>query len=77
MKLILFGAIAEQLQQETIHVPVQCGSLPELKTWLEQQYPQLQGQAYAFAVNKRIVPELEYTLSAHDEIALLPPFSGG
>lgn len=43
---------------------------------LEKEYPQLVGMSYIVVRNKQIV-STEFIMNTGDEIALLPPFSGG
>lgn len=47
-----------------------------LKQALIEQYPKLKTQHYNMAVNKKIIQE-PINLKDGDEVALLPPFSGG
>jgi molybdopterin converting factor small subunit len=47
-----------------------------LRALLLEKYPQLEGVEFVFAVNRQIVHQNTW-LGQNDEIALLPPFSGG
>lgn len=51
------------------------GSLHDLRSLLLEKYPKLEDAHFVFSVNKKICAE--YTLSDRDEVALMPPFSGG
>lgn len=68
--------------QETTSSAEHCLTLVEgtsvsgLLDELSEQYPALAGQSFKVAVNRQLAP-LERCLVAGDEIALLPPFSGG
>lgn len=48
----------------------------ELKKSLQQQYPALEKLTFSIAVNKKMIQQ-NTTLQPEDEVALLPPFSGG
>ncbi len=52
------------------------GTIDELKQILHQMYPRITALNYSIAVNKIIVNNNQ-ALNDTDEIALLPPFSGG
>ena len=52
------------------------GNLDLLTLELEGEYPKLKDLNYKFAVNQTLVAT-NITLKENDEIALLPPFSGG
>lgn len=79
MQLIIkfFGRL-----QETTGCTEHCLTLVEetsisgLLDELFKQYPTLVEQSFKVAVNRQLAP-LERNLVVGDEIALLPPFSGG
>lgn len=50
-------------------------NLEELNNHLLEAYPKLKTVSFVFAVNKNIQENCE--LKPNDEVALLPPFSGG
>ena len=70
-----FGALSDTTgkPEEEIHVPEDLNSLLDL---LKQKYPALSELQFSVAVNQDISRENK-TLSAGDEVALLPPFTGG
>ncbi len=70
-----FGMLSELLGNDTIEVEVVSNTY-ELLLNLKQRFPRLNSLTFSIAVNKRIVTE-NTTLKSGDEIALLPPFSGG
>lgn len=75
MKVYFFASVSEitgvsQIEQAGFE------ELGDLISELEQTYPELRRIKYAVAVNHEIV-SLNKVLSPDDEIALLPPFSGG
>jgi molybdopterin converting factor small subunit len=49
--------------------------LEELHSYLLEQYPQLESLGFVMSVNRKIVKTAQ--LQPNDEIAILPPFSGG
>lgn len=48
----------------------------ELLKNLEQEYPQLKEAKYSLTIDKQVVHDKQ-ALNGNEEIALLPPFSGG
>ncbi len=50
-------------------------NLEDLRMILNEKYPKLQNAHFVFSVNKKI--SVDCTLHEHDEVALMPPFSGG
>ncbi len=73
IKVIAFGQIAEITGSE---VSVDATDTAELKARLDVQFPALENKKYAVAVNKKIVAGT-VTLNENDEVALMPPYSGG
>jgi molybdopterin converting factor small subunit len=51
-------------------------SLEELKTKMNSDWPDLKTKTMAFAVN-RIIESNNVSLGDNDEVAVMPPFSGG
>jgi len=78
IKIKLFGVAAEQAGQRTIELDVsnQCDLL-ELQSKLKLSFPKLESIVnFSIAVNRSYVKE-NCLINAHDEIALIPPVSGG
>lgn len=75
IKILLFGIIAEKIQAKELLFPVEQDS-ESLILSLYQRYPVLNELRFTLAVNKKII-SLNTPISPYDEIALLPPFSGG
>ena len=67
--------LAEKLNQQEVSLPYSSNT-EELKENLFQLYPELRGYNFSLAVDKKIVNEAIH-LNGSEEIALLPPFSGG
>jgi len=76
-----FAHLKEIVGQEEVHLTIpDQSSLKQLRDLLEETIPSMKGiaqkQAFGIAVNQEFVGE-EATLHDGDEIAFLPPFSGG
>ncbi len=76
MKILFFASLAEvtgtsETQMNGIV------SLKVLKEKILEHYPALSGRTFTIAVNQKVVHDEGYPLQDEDEIALLPPFSGG
>ena len=72
-----FGLIAECCQKSAETKLIAPNTdLKSLVILLEEQYSQLSNKSYKIAVNQKWV-SMEKRLEAKDEVALLPPFSGG
>lgn len=75
----LFAAFQETVGTDTLPMVWRSGLRAiEVFEWLCQQHPQLApwGPHLRFAVNYEFVPP-EHVLVAGDEVALIPPVSGG
>ena len=67
--------LAEKLPASEFDFPVYQDT-EELLTELQKTYPVLKTHKFSLAVNKQMVQE-KTSLKGNEEIALLPPFSGG
>jgi molybdopterin synthase sulfur carrier subunit len=79
MKVLLFGITREITGQSRINIPehAHIDTVKALKGWLGQQYPALQSlSSLAVAVDSEYAQD-EDTLTPDQEIALIPPVSGG
>lgn len=74
IKIISFGQIAEIIGSSEIRM--EASDTDDLKQKLGEKYPQLLEKKYVLAVNKNSISNT-ILLSKNDEVALLPPFSGG
>lgn len=73
--LLAFGQIEEIIQKgETTFFDV--SDTESLKNKLASMYPKIEHIPYQVSVNKTIVNG-NHKLTEGDEVALLPPFSGG
>jgi molybdopterin converting factor small subunit len=81
LKLKVFGILREKLKSNTLSIPINNNSisLEELKNCLKELDPYLSMNEinFVFAVNKVIICNENVKVSSFDEIALIPPISGG
>ena len=75
IQLLSFGPVSDHVPGGSFELPDNA-SVQELKTLLHVQFPGLQSLTYAVSVNRVMVQD-EHGLKENDEVALLPPFSGG
>ncbi len=74
-KIKAFGVLAEKLPASEFEFPY-FEDTTQLLTALNEQYPELKGLKFSLAVDKQLIHE-KHHLNGNEEIALLPPFSGG
>ncbi len=76
----LFGILRERMKSNNLAITIKDNSilLKDLKKYLRELYPALNVDDvdFVFAVN-RVVTNEDVTISSKDEIALIPPVSGG
>ncbi len=70
-----FGIIAEKLPEQEFKFPKKKNT-EELLTSLYKEYPNLKDVDFSLAVNQQLIQQ-NTPLEGSEEIALLPPFSGG
>ena len=75
MKLLVFGKACDAIRKSEIEI-FNIKSTDELKEYLAKDFPGLETNSYALAVNKKIIHS-NIILTEEDVIALLPPYSGG
>jgi len=71
--IIAFGQIAEITGKD---LTLSAADTDALKQQLEAMFPALAAKKYAIAVNRQLVPG-HYNFNENDEVALMPPYSGG
>jgi len=71
-----FGMVAEKIGSTELILENMPQDTQQLMHVLFTQFPQLEGVKFAIAVDRKIVHGM-ITISPGQEIALLPPFSGG
>ena len=70
-----FGILTQKLDKQELKLPF-CEDTEQLKQQIFQRYPALLNFNFSLAVDKKLVQEPQ-PLTGNEEIALLPPFSGG
>ena len=78
IKILAFGIVKDIFNHASIELDVAAGTdVKELKSFLEQQYPKLKQLAsYLIAVNNEYA-EAGHVIDVRDEVAIIPPVSGG
>ncbi len=81
MNVLLFGITQDIVGSASLSIPIskssKLKSVSDLKVFLGENYPQLNTlSSLAVAVNKKYAKD-EDSISNFDEIALIPPVSGG
>jgi sulfur-carrier protein len=78
LTLKYFGLITDftKKKDEVIFFEADSVTLLEVQSKLQETYPELKNANYSFALNQSII-QGNIALKNQDEIALLPPFSGG
>lgn len=72
-----FGRLQESTEVAEAALDLADGcTVAQLVDHLVHHYPALAGQSFQVAVNRRVAPQ-ERVLEVGDEVAALPPFSGG
>lgn len=80
LKIRLFGILREKMNSDDLIISIHDTSisLKKLRKYLEELYPSLGLNEinFVFAVNKVICNE-DINVKSSDEIAIIPPISGG
>lgn len=78
ISILLFGITRDLTGQSTVSIPIANGArVSDLLAGLYQEYPKLaEIRSLLVAVNGEYA-EADYVLSSKDEVALIPPVSGG
>ncbi|MBP9932344.1 MAG: MoaD/ThiS family protein [Chitinophagaceae bacterium] len=75
IQLRVFGPITDVLQNQEMDFAEQT-AVSQFREMLLLLYPALNQQTFVIAVNHKMA-EADLILTKGDEVALLPPFSGG
>lgn len=75
MHLLSFGKLSH-LALGDVEVPADITNSDSLRRFIGKQWPELNDPGVRIAVNQTLVHDV-VTISAGDEIAFLPPMSGG
>ncbi|WP_378176341.1 MoaD/ThiS family protein [Aquimarina sp. SS2-1] len=77
LKILYFGMIAEATRCKEEIISLQPGSnVDQLENFIKDKYKALENLSFKIAVDKEI-SKPDTILNPTNEIALLPPFSGG
>ncbi|WP_154856304.1 MoaD/ThiS family protein [Cyclobacterium xiamenense] len=79
MEILLFGISKEIIGEQILQVPQEARitSVKSLKQWILASYPEMGNlSSFAIAVDQEYATD-ERLLAENQEIALLPPVSGG
>jgi len=75
MKIKTFGKLKDMVTEPLeLEFPV---SIKEFRKLLILNHPDLKGLDFKIAANHQIVNDENFLIKEEDQIALLPPFSGG
>lgn len=79
IKVLAFAQLREKFNTSCWISPLEQASLNQLQHLLIETFPEAKAviEASRFAVNQAYVQDLSQGVSAQDEIALIPPVSGG
>ena len=75
INLLLFGQLTEIIGKSVMTLSSVTSSDDIIKQ-LQEQFPALQEMTFSIAINKTMIQK-DTPLKQGDEVALLPPFSGG
>jgi molybdopterin synthase sulfur carrier subunit len=84
MKLVFFGRLGEIAPSdlEELDLPAGVRTLSDLRAWLSSEHPILgtvmsDQRSLAVVINMTIVHDPDHPIADRDEIAFMPPMSGG
>ncbi|MBS7566229.1 molybdopterin converting factor subunit 1 [Mucilaginibacter sp. Bleaf8] len=79
MEILLFGITREIVGKQKLPVPADQNitTVKALKTWLGQQYPAMQSLSSLLVAVDSEYAQDDDVLNGENEIALIPPVSGG
>lgn len=79
IQILTFAQLKEQLQTSCWESPFETATLAQLKEHLIAAFPEAQAviESSRFAVNQSYAQDLTATVTTQDEIAMIPPVSGG
>jgi len=77
MQVLLFAGLAERFGRRTLDLSAPLpATVAELRARLLSEWPEAANTSFRVAVNQSYAKE-DMQLSASDEVALIPPVSGG
>ena len=75
IKLLFFGVLTDVVGQNNPELE-QFTDLDSVKSYVKENYPKVMDYSHIVSVNREIVQE-NMPLKDGDEVAFLPPFTGG
>jgi molybdopterin synthase sulfur carrier subunit len=77
LNILAFGIAREIMQGGVIKADAELHTAGELRIWLEENYPKLKSlRSFMIAINNEYA-SADAKINAGDEIAVIPPVSGG
>lgn len=77
MKILLFAGLKEKIGDNTVMLPVeQTITAGDLRNLIYTEFPQVEGDVFQIACNESFVRD-GHMIESGDEVALIPPVSGG
>lgn len=76
IQVLFFGKLAELSETKLLELNIEENTFEEVLKIIYEKYPLIENENFSIAVNKKIISG-EYIFNENDEIALMPPFSGG
>lgn len=77
MNLHCYASIREITGKEVHDITPTPKNISELREFLTVKWPLLKDATFVISINRIIVNDLDHPITENDEVALLPPFSGG
>jgi molybdopterin converting factor small subunit len=77
MNLHCYASIREITGKEVHDITPAPKNISELREFLTAKWPLLKDATFVISINRIIVNDLDHPITENDEVALLPPFSGG
>lgn len=77
MNVLLFAGLKEKVGDSRIALPVEEAiTAKDLRALIYTKYPQIEGDVFQIACNESFVKD-DHRIESGDEVALIPPVSGG
>lgn len=77
MKILLFAGLKEKIGDNKVILPVEeTITAGDLRNLLYTNFPQIEGDVFQIACNESFVKD-GHRIEPADEVALIPPVSGG
>lgn len=76
IKVLFFGRLNDLVHGQGQMVFENIENTDDLIKDIETRFPRFKDYTYTIAVNREMISEIK-SLKANDEVALMPPFSGG